>query len=80
MDRKEIFDKLTVIFREVMDNKTIELHEATTSDDIEEWDSLTHVLLVEAIQENFDIKISAKEFVTWANVGEMVTALLSKIQ
>ena len=43
MDRKEIFEKLTVIFREVMDNEEIVLEETTCAEDIEEWDSLSYV-------------------------------------
>ena len=80
MERKQIFEQLTDIFRDVMENDNIVLKDSTSSDDIEEWDSLAHVQLMEAIQRTFNVKISAKELVMWANVGEMVDSLEKKIQ
>lgn len=72
MERKEIFKKLTVIFRDVMDNDEIILEDSTSANDIEEWDSLAHVQLTEKIQDVFGIKFSAKEMASWVDVGEMV--------
>ena len=80
MERKEIFDKLTEIFRDVMDNDEIELEENTTAEDIEEWDSLAHVQLIEKIQAVFGVKFSAKEMMSWDDVGEFVDSIASKLQ
>lgn len=80
MERQAIYEKLTEIFREVMDNESIVLCDSTNADDIEEWDSLAHVQLMTAIQKVFKVKITAREIVSWANVGEMVDALEKKIQ
>lgn len=79
MERKEIFEKLTVIFRDVMDNNEIVLEENTTAEDIEEWDSLAHVQLLERIQEVFGIKFSAKEMMSWEDVGEFVDSIEERL-
>ncbi len=80
MERKEIFEKLTVIFRDVMDNDEIVLEENTTAEDIEEWDSLAHVQLIEKIQEVFGVKFSAKEMNSWEDVGEFVDSIEEKLK
>ncbi len=80
MERKEIFEKLTEIFRDVMDNDEILLEENTTAEDIEEWDSLAHVQLIEKIQAVFGVKFSAKEMMSWDDVGEFVDSIASKLQ
>jgi acyl carrier protein len=80
MDRKEIFEKLTVIFREVMDNDEIVLEENTTAEDIEEWDSVSHVQLTEMIEEVFGITFSAKEMRSWDDVGEFVDGIEKKFK
>lgn len=80
MERKEIFEKLTDIFRDVMDNDEIVLEENTTAEDIEEWDSLAHVQLIEKIQAVFGVKFSAKEMMSWDDVGEFVDSIASKLQ
>ena len=79
MERKEIFEKLTEIFRDVMDNDAIELEENTTAEDIEEWDSLAHVQLIERIESVFGLKFSAKEMMSWEDVGEFVDSIAEKL-
>lgn len=80
MERKEIYEKLTVIFREVMDNDEIVLEENTTAEDIEEWDSLAHVQLIEKIEDVFGLKFSAKEMMSWDDVGEFVDSIEEKLK
>lgn len=78
MERKEIIEKLTVIFRDVMDNEEIELEENTTAEDIEEWDSLAHIQLIEKIEGVFGIRFSAKEMTSWDELGELVDSIIEK--
>ena len=78
MERKEIFEKLTEIFRDVMDNEEIVLEETTTAEDIEEWDSLAQIQLVVAIEKAFGVKFNSQEIVDWKNVGDMVNSILNK--
>ena len=80
MERKEIFDKLTDIFRDVMDNDEIVLEEDTTAEDIEEWDSLAHVQLIEKIQTVFGVKFSAKEMMSWDEGGGCVGSIIDKLK
>ena len=79
MEKKELMDKLTEIFREVMDNDEIVLNDETTSEDIEEWDSLSHIELIDVIGKELGVKITSMEFRGWENVGEMVESLLQKV-
>ena len=79
MENKEIFEKLTDIFRDVMDNDEIFLEENTTAEDIEEWDSLAHVQLIEKIESVFGVKFSAKEMMSWEDVGEFVDSIKAKL-
>lgn len=79
MKKKELMDKLTEIFREVMDNDEIVLNDETTSEDIEEWDSLSHIELIDVIGKELGVKITSMEFRGWENVGEMVESLLQKL-
>lgn len=78
MNRLEIFEKLKVIFIEVMENKEIDLQESTTATDIDEWDSLTQILLVVAIEKEFGIKFTSLEIASWPNVGSMVDCIERK--
>lgn len=79
MERTEIFEKLNEIFNDVLDCEDIELEEKTCADDIEEWDSLSHIQLIVAIEKELGIKFTSHEIMKWNNVGEMVDTILEKI-
>lgn len=80
MVRKEIFEKLNEIFIDVLDLDECELTDATSADDIEEWDSLSHIQLIVAIEKAFKIKFTSLEIMKWANVGEMVNSMEEKLK
>ena len=78
MDKNEILVKVQEIFQDVLDNDEIELTFETTADDVDEWDSLSHIQLIVAIEKAFKVKFTSKEIMSWANVGEMLDCILSK--
>ena len=78
MTKQEILSQVEEIFRDVLDNEEIVLIDATTANDVEDWDSLTHIQLIVAIEKHFSIKFTSKEILSWANVGEMVDCIASK--
>lgn len=78
MDKNEVLKQVNEIFIEILDNELIVITEITTADDIEEWDSLTHIQLVVAIEKYFKIRFTAKEIQSWKNVGKMIDCILTK--
>jgi len=75
MERTEILEKLNEIYRDTLDNEDITIEDETTADDIEEWDSLSHIQLIVAIERAFGIKFTSKEILRWNNVGEMINSI-----
>ena len=73
MTREAIFEELTEIFRDIFDDEEIELTDETTSDDIEDWDSLEQINLLVAIEKKFSIKFKLDEVSHLANVGDMAS-------
>ena len=78
MDKERIIGEVQAIFREVLDNEEIVLVNETNADDIEEWDSLTHIQLIVAIEKHFKIKFTSKEILSWQNVGQLVDCIAIK--
>jgi len=78
MEKSQILDEVQAIFREVLDNEEIVLANETTADNIEEWDSLTHIQLIVAIEKHFKIRFTSREILSWQNVGEMIDCIATK--
>ena len=72
--REEIKAKLADIFEDVFDDE-IELLDEMTAEDILEWDSVTHIVLVIAIEKAFNVNLNAADVGHLKNVGEMITLL-----
>ena len=78
MLREEVFKRLNQIFQDVFDDESITVQDATTADDIEDWDSLEHINLVVAIEKEFDIKFNMGDVSKMKNVGEMADLILQR--
>ncbi len=79
MERQEIFEKLNTIFTDVLDLDACHLTDETSANDIEEWDSLSHIQLIVAVEKAFKIKFTSLEIMKWKNVGEMVDSIQERL-
>ncbi|MGN0619775.1 MAG: acyl carrier protein [Ruminiclostridium sp.] len=75
----EIYERLNSVFREFFDDEEIELDPDTTADDIEDWDSLNHITLMAAVEDEFGIRFTMGEVSGMENVGEMVEIIKRKM-
>mgnify|MGYP001451750046 CR=1 FL=1 len=79
MTREEILKTVNEIFIDVLDYEDITLTMETTANDIEDWDSLTHIQLIVAIEKKLKISFMSNEINTWKNVGEMIDTIIKRV-
>jgi acyl carrier protein len=77
--KNEILSQVNTVFRDVLENDKLVINEETTGDDVEEWDSLTHLQLVVAIEKHFHVRFTSSEIINFSNVGEMCDGILTKL-
>ena len=78
MEKTKVLEIVQDLFRDVLDNDEIVLTPTTVADDIEDWDSLTHIQLIVAIEKSFKIRFTSAEILSWKNVGEMIDCISKK--
>ena len=78
MTHAEVLDALTNVFRDVFDDNSIVINDQTTANDIEDWDSLEHINLIEAVEKEFNMRFQMREVSGMKNVGEMVKIIASR--
>jgi acyl carrier protein len=79
MDEPQIYQRLTEIFQEIFDEDSIEVTPKLSADDVDGWDSLTHIRLILTIEKVFKIKFSTTEIGKLANVGDLVALIQGKV-
>lgn len=79
MERNDILAKVQEVFRDELEVEDLVLTDETTADDVEEWDSLSHVQLVVALEKAFGIKFTSREILSWDNVGDLVDCIAGKM-
>ena len=78
MEIETVRARLTPVFRRVFEAPELELFDAMTAADVEGWTSLTHVDLIRAAEQEFNVKFKFKDIKGLANVGEFI-ALLARL-
>jgi acyl carrier protein len=79
MEKSEILEQITEIFKDTLDNDDIVLTYDTTANDVEDWDSLNHIQLVVAVEKRFKIRFASQEIQKWDTVGDMVNSVHAKL-
>lgn len=67
------------IFRQVFDDDTIILNSEMTANEVDGWDSLSHINLILAIENKFKIRFTQRELMTFSNVGDLKAAIDRKL-
>lgn len=79
MSEQEIMNKLTDVFRDLFDQPELELTASTSADDVDEWDSVNHVMLVVQVEREFGVKFHTAEIEELKNVGDLAALIRSKL-
>ena len=80
MTREEVYVRLNAVFADVFDDDELTVNDETTAADVDGWDSLMHITLIDAVEEEFDISFDMKTIVKLKNVGEMVDVILEETE
>ena len=74
-----VTEKLNEIFCEVFDDETLQIRPEMTANDVEGWDSLSHMNLIVAVENKFNIRFTQKELLTFKNIGDLLGNIESKV-
>ena len=79
MEKSEIYQKITAVLHEVLENDTIEATADLTAKDVDEWDSFSHIRIVLGIEQAFDVKFATPEIAQFERMGQLVDLIAEKL-
>ena len=80
MRQNELWDRLTETFRDVFADESIVVRPETSAKDLDDWDSLRHIELLVAIEQEFGVRFNTGEVAGLQNVGDMVRLIEARAQ
>ena len=78
--RDEIKDQIQGIFRQVFESPDLVVSDEMTANDVTNWTSLTHLIMIEKVEKHFGIKVLLKELMKMKNVGDLINLVEIKKQ
>jgi len=77
VDRANVSSSLEKVFAKIF-GRPIAVHDAMTANDVEGWDSMTNIRLLEAVEREFGISFSVSEVMSLASVGSLIDLIHAK--
>lgn len=78
MTESSIIEKLQEVFRDVFEDKTLVINNETSAKDVDNWDSMNHILLITEIESQFEISFEMDDLIEMKSVGDIVATILRK--
>lgn len=74
----DVKNQLQEIFRKVFENPTLEINDQMTAADVTNWTSLTHLIMIETVEKEFNIQVTLKELIKLKKVGDLIGLIQQK--
>lgn len=79
MNRENILVTIKESFVRVLDHDNFELNETTTAKDVDGWESVTHLLIMNDVEKTFNIKFKLMDLMSMNNVGDLINTVEKEI-
>ncbi|MDH7446561.1 acyl carrier protein [Aquimarina sp. 2201CG14-23] len=79
MNREEILSKVKASFVSVLEHENFQLNDTTTADDVDGWESITHMMIIGEVEKAFDIKFKLMDLMNMNNVGDLLNTIQSEL-
>jgi acyl carrier protein len=78
MEKADNQSRLMKVFSKVFDNDSLQIELHMTANDVDGWDSMSHLQLIVTVEKEFGIKISGAEVMRLKNVGDLLDLINTK--
>lgn len=79
MNKEDILFKVRAAFVTVLEHENFQLDESTTANDVDGWESITHMMIIEEVEKSFNIKFKLMDLMNMNNVGDLITSIQKEI-
>ncbi|SHI35411.1 acyl carrier protein [Aquimarina spongiae] len=78
MEISTIKERISNVLTSILEHSNFEMHDELTAKDVDGWDSLSHMMIITKIEEEFGIRFKLRELNKLKNMGALVSLVQSK--
>ncbi len=79
MEVDVIKSKISAVLVSILEHDNFEMHDELTAKDVDGWDSLSHMMIITKIEEEFSIRFKLRDLNKLKNMGSLVSVIQTKI-
>ena len=79
MERIEIVNRVQQVLINILKHNRFEMRDDLTATEVDGWDSLSHMIIINEIENDFKIRFKLKELNKLKNVGSLIEIIESKL-
>ena len=80
MNKEEILATIKKSFVRILEHDNFELNESTTAKDVDGWESITHLLIMNDVEKSFNIKFKLMDLMSMENVEDLINTVKKEIE
>jgi len=80
MSREEILSKVKEAFVSVLEHENFQLTDDTTANDVDGWESITHMMIITEVEKVFNIKFKLMDLMNMNNVGDLLNTITLELE
>lgn len=80
MEKDQVLAKVNDICKQVFSDPKLEVTATTSAKDVANWDSMTNLFLIDALEQQFKFKFKLDEIMNAQNVGELCAIIVQRGQ
>ncbi|MBQ4819567.1 acyl carrier protein [Aquimarina sp. MMG016] len=78
MEIDTIKERVGEVLASILEHNNFEIHDELTAKDVDGWDSLSHMMIITKIEEEFGIRFKLRELNKLKNMGSLVSLIQTK--
>ncbi|WP_024769168.1 acyl carrier protein [Aquimarina macrocephali] len=79
MSKEEILSKVKEAFVSVLEHDNFQLADETTANDVDGWESVTHMMIISEVEKSFGIKFKLMDLMNMNNIGDLLSTIESEL-
>lgn len=79
MEEDIIKNKISDVLESILEHNNFEMYDELTAKDVDGWDSLSHMMIITKIEEEFKIRFKLRDLNKLKNLGSLVSVIQAKI-